>query len=288
MKNQVENDTRMKVALEASAHLKGPGYFAEALASITILPCSLAIARAGARVKNMTLYRHVAELACRPTETFVLPVPSPSVFLGGTHVTNGLLVQEIIIMPVGSTSFWDALQISMAVIDNLLDIRQKECGQKKRKMNCGDACPSTLVDCSEAFELVKDAIEQSPHAKKIKIATSVAAHDFCDRDTGSYDMQWKDEKKMGSERVRTEDLAKVFERWTDEYSLASIEEPFDKEDWDGHRRLTASIGGKVQVVGGALFGADLFGAVRPCCCPKAGGDADGFMGTAPVGGRGKP
>lgn len=97
---------------------------------------SMAICRAAAACKNMTLYQRIAELAGKPTEKYVLPVPSFNVINGGSHAGNFLACQEFMILPVGATNFREALQIGAEVYHTLKKEIQKRYGQDAT--NVGD------------------------------------------------------------------------------------------------------------------------------------------------------
>jgi len=48
------------------------------------------LARATAYAKGVPLYKHIADLAGRSSEKFVLPVPALNIINGGAHAGNKL------------------------------------------------------------------------------------------------------------------------------------------------------------------------------------------------------
>lgn len=74
-----------------------------------ILAVSLATARAGAASRGLPLYHHLAELAGKPTDKFIMPVPSLNIINGGAHAGNSLEMQEFMILPTGANSFKESL-----------------------------------------------------------------------------------------------------------------------------------------------------------------------------------
>merc|ERR1711920_830122 len=87
------------------------GWSKSKLGANAILAVSMAICRAGAAASEMPLYQYIAKLAGKPTEKFVMPVPSFNVINGGSHAGNGLACQEFMVLPLGASTFREALQI---------------------------------------------------------------------------------------------------------------------------------------------------------------------------------
>eukprot|EP00438_Fugacium_kawagutii_P002853 Skav236158 [mRNA] locus=scaffold4035:24816:43825:+ [translate_table: standard] len=179
---------------------------------------SMAICRAAAACKNQTLYQRVAELAGKPTDKFVLPVPAFNVINGGSHAGNGLPVQEtgeFMILPVGAATFREALQIGAEVYHHLKKVIQDAVLEKygQDATNVGDegGFAPNVTESDEALQVHRAAFSS---AAKVKLGTDVAASEF-------YDATW--------------------------YPMVSIEDPFDQDDWDGYRPFTAAVGEKVFI-----------------------------------------
>jgi len=229
------------------------GWSKEKLGANAILAVSMAICRAGAASKNQPLYQRVAELAGKPTEKFVMPVPAFNVINGGSHAGNALPCQEFMILPVGAATFREALQIGAEVYHTLKKVITEKYGQDA--VNVGDegGFAPNVTESDEALEVLMMAIEKSGHKAKVKIGTDIAASEFYDADKKKYDLYWKDKAKKGTSMMSTEELAAYFKTWTEKYPLVSIEDPFDQDDWEGYSAFTKSIGEEVQIVGDDLL-----------------------------------
>merc|ERR1712160_62788 len=95
------------------------GWSKSKLGANAILAVSMAIARAGAASMQMPLYEYIANIAGRPTDKYVMPVPCFNVINGGSHAGNRLACQEFMILPVGASSFREALIIGAEVYHTL-------------------------------------------------------------------------------------------------------------------------------------------------------------------------
>lgn len=248
---QVELDKLMYEELDGTQNEWG--WCKEKLGANAILAVSMAICRAAAACKNQTLYQRIAELAGKPTDKYVMPVPSFNVINGGSHAGNGLPCQEFMVMPVGASSFREALQIGAEIYHHLKKVIQAKYGQDACNVGDEGGFAPNVTESSEALEVLMTAIEKSGHASKVKIATDIAASEFYVAEEKKYDLYWKDAAKKGKHLMTTEELANYFKGWTEKYPLVSIEDPFDQDDWEGYRAFTALIGTNVQVVGDDLL-----------------------------------
>ena len=89
---------------------------------------SLATARAGAASRGIPLYQHLAELAGKPTNKYVMPVPSLNIINGGSHAGNSLEIQEFMILPTGANSFKESLRLGIEVYHSLSTLLKKKFG----------------------------------------------------------------------------------------------------------------------------------------------------------------
>ena len=89
---------------------------------------SLATARAGAACSKIPLYQHLAGLAGKPTNKFVMPVPSLNIINGGAHAGNSLEMQEFMILPTGADSFKESIRIGVEVYHSLAKLLKKKFG----------------------------------------------------------------------------------------------------------------------------------------------------------------
>merc|ERR1719207_469164 len=143
----------------------------------------MAIARAGAAAKSMPLYKYIAEMAGKPTDKFVMPVPSFNVINGGSHAGNRLACQEFMILPVGASTFKEAMQVGSEVYHILKGVIKKKYGQDACNVGDEGGFAPSVQDNNEALDVLMEALGKSGHLAKIKIATDVAASEFYDAKT---------------------------------------------------------------------------------------------------------
>merc|ERR1712232_240026 len=151
----------------------------------------MAVCRAGAAASRMPLYKYLAKLSGKPTDKFVMPVPSFNVINGGSHAGNRLACQEFMILPVGASTFKEAMQIGAEVYHTLKGLIKKKYGQDA--INVGDegGFAPNVQDNDEALDVLMEAIKKSGHEGKVKIGTDVAASEFYIADTKKYDLDFK-------------------------------------------------------------------------------------------------
>merc|ERR1719203_1172193 len=104
------------------------GWSKAKLGANAILAVSMAVCRAGAAASEMPLYQYIAKISGKPTDKFVMPVPSFNVINGGSHAGNRLACQEFMIMPTGSKNFREALQHGAEVYHALKKVVSEKWG----------------------------------------------------------------------------------------------------------------------------------------------------------------
>eukprot|EP00301_Raphidiophrys_heterophryoidea_P014852 c23323_g1_i1.p1 GENE.c23323_g1_i1~~c23323_g1_i1.p1 ORF type:complete len:457 (+),score=117.97 c23323_g1_i1:1-1371(+) len=217
-----------------------------------ILAVSMAVCKAGAAQKGVPLYQHIADLA--GVTEFVLPVPSFNIINGGSHAGNKLAMQEFMILPVGASSFREAMRMGAEVYHNLKKVIKKKYGQDA--VNVGDegGFAPNIMSSYEGLDLIVEAIELAGYTGKVKLGMDVAASEFRTQD-GNYDLDFKTEgdAKDKSQTLSGEALADMFANFVDKYPFVSIEDPFDQDDWESYTKMNARLGGKIQIVGDDLL-----------------------------------
>ena len=219
------------------------------LGANAILAVSMAVCRAGAASQKTPLYKYIADM-CSVKE-FIMPVPSFNVINGGKHAGNKLAMQEFMILPVGASNFSEAMRYGTEVYHNLKKIIKEKYGQDA--VNVGDegGFAPNIQDNKEGLELLKKAIEISGYAGKVRIGMDVAASEFFK--DGRYDLDFKNPKNTGSMVKSGDEMVELYKNFAKEYELISIEDPFDQDDWESYKKLTAQIGNSVQIVGDDLL-----------------------------------
>jgi enolase len=230
------------------------GWSKSKLGANAILAVSMAACRAGAAASEMPLYQYIAKIAGKPTDRFVMPVPCLNVINGGSHAGNRLACQEFMICPTGASSFKEALIIGCEVYHTLKNVIKKKYGQDA--CNVGDEggfAPSVQAN-EEALDLLMDALAQSGHKDKVKIATDVAASEFYDSKTKLYDLDFKNPAGSSPEmKLTATKLMDVYDSWIKKYPFVSIEDPFDQDDWEAYSAFMTKVGDSQQVVGDDLL-----------------------------------
>lgn len=224
------------------------------LGANAILGASMAACKAGAWALRRPLYAHIAALAQRPTDKFVLPVPVLNVLNGGTHAGNNLAMQEFMIMPVGASSFRQAMQMGSEIYHALKGVIKAKYGQDA--VNVGDEggfAPSIQKN-DEALDLLMSAIAKAGYEGKIKLAMDVAASEFYKGDAKVYDLLFKAKNNDGSGRLDGKALTRLYGEFCAKYPIVSIEDPFDQDDWAHYTHMMSETASKkLQIVGDDLL-----------------------------------
>ncbi len=214
------------------------------LGANAILAVSIAAARAAANSYGLPLYRFLGGV-----QGTKLPVPMMNILNGGAHATNTVDTQEFMIMPVGASSFKEALRWCAEVFHNLAKILKNK-GLATSVGDEGGFAPNLASD-EETIETILEAVKAAGYepGKDFMIAMDAASSEWKDKELGvGHYLQPKSGKKFTSDEL--------IEHWAslvDKYPIISIEDALDEEDWEGWQKLTAKLGGKVQLVGDDLF-----------------------------------
>ncbi|KAG6529686.1 hypothetical protein ZIOFF_011899 [Zingiber officinale] len=246
---QVEIDNFMVQKLDGTSNEWG--WCKQKLGANAILAVSLAVCKAGASVKKIPLYQHIANLA--GNKTLVLPVPAFNVINGGSHAGNKLAMQEFMILPVGASSFKDAMKMGVEVYHNLKAVIKKKYGQDATNVGDEGGFAPNIQENKEGLELLKTAIEKAGYTGKVVIGMDVAASEFYNDKDKTYDLNFKVENNDGSQKISGDSLKDVYKSFASEYPIVSIEDPFDQDDWTHYSKMTEEIGQQVQIVGDDLL-----------------------------------
>merc|ERR1719446_2043893 len=172
------------------------GWSKATLGANAILAVSMAVCRAGAAASRKTLYEYIAEMSGKPTDKYMMPVPSFNVINGGSHAGNRLACQEFMILPVGASSFKEALIMGCEVYHTLKGVIKKKYGQDACNVGDEGGFAPSVQDNNEALDVLMEALKQSGHASKVKIGTDVAASEFYK--DGKYDLDFKNPSGQGA------------------------------------------------------------------------------------------
>ncbi len=220
----------------------------ENLGANAMLSVSLACAKAAAAALSMPLYRYVGG-----TGSHLLPVPMMNILNGGKHAANTVDFQEFMIMPICGACFSDALRICAEVYHNLKKLLE-ERGLSTGVGDEGGFAPD-LPDAESVLSILVDAVRASGYVpgEDVWIAMDAASSELYNEKTNMYHFPGESRLK-GEEIIRsTEEMISYFESLVDKFPVLSIEDALAEDDWDGWQKLTARLGGKVQLVGDDLF-----------------------------------
>jgi enolase len=167
---------------------------------------------------------------------------------GGAHADNSVDVQEFMVMPVGASSFHEALRWGVEVFHSLKAVLKKN-GYSTAVGDEGGFAPN-LKSNEEALERVLQAITAAGYkpGEQIAIAIDPAASEFYDRASGKYVF-----KKSDSSQRSPEEMVRFWENWVRHYPIVSLEDGLAEGDWEGWKLLTAEVGDHLQLVGDDIF-----------------------------------
>ncbi len=210
------------------------------LGANAILGVSMAVARAAAESYDLPLFQYLGG-----TNAKELPVPMMNILNGGAHADNNVDIQEFMIMPIGASSFMEALRYCAEVYHTLKGVLKAK-GLATGVGDEGGFAPN-LGSNEEALQVITEAIEKAGLVvgKDIVFAIDAASSEFYK--DGKYHLAGEGKVKTAAEMV--EYYAELCEK----YPIYSIEDGLAEEDWEGWKLLTERLGKTVQLVGDDLF-----------------------------------
>jgi len=212
------------------------------LGANAILPVSMAVTKAGAAGKHLSLYQYIGELY--GVTPYRLPVPMCNVINGGKHAGQENSIQEHMLMPTGAETFTEGIRMVSESYHELAKLLKKKFGAGGTLIGDeGGFAPAQMDSVHDRLNIMLTAVHNVGYEGLIKIAMDPASSEFF------YDGTYKIGKKSyaGSELVDFyADLCKTF-------PIVSIEDGLAEDDWDSWVQLTKKIGKDVQIVGDDLF-----------------------------------
>ncbi|MFQ6672816.1 MAG: phosphopyruvate hydratase, partial [Candidatus Tectimicrobiota bacterium] len=212
------------------------------LGANAILGVSLAVAKAAAEELGVELFHYLGGVNARE-----LPVPLMNLLNGGAHADNNVDIQEFMIVPVGASSFGEALRMGAETFHHLRAVL-REKGYPTAVGDEGGFAPN-LQSNAEAIELLLQGIERAGYrpGEDILVALDAAASELYQAD-GTYRLPAEKEPVMTAEG-----LVALYTEWVARYPIISIEDGLAESDWEGWKLLTRRLGDKVQLVGDDIF-----------------------------------
>jgi enolase len=212
------------------------------------LGVSLAVAHAAAASVGLPLYRYLGGTNAR-----VLPVPMMNVINGGKHADNTIDFQEFMVLPLGAPSFREALRMGAEVFHNL----KKVLHDKHLSTTVGDegGFAPNLKSADEALEMLALATEKAGYklGEQVFFALDPATTELYDEAKKKGKTGYCFFKSAPDKIISSDEMIALWASLCKKWPIVSIEDGLAKDDWDGWKKLTAELGGKVQMVGDDLF-----------------------------------
>ena len=212
------------------------------LGANAILGVSMAVARAAAEEVGLPLFQYIGGVNAKQ-----LPVPMMNILNGGEHADNNVDVQEFMILPVGAKSFREGLRMGAEVFHSL----KKVLGEKGLACGVGDegGFAPNLDSNRAALELIVEAKKKAGYepGQDVMLGLDVAATEMYNKETKKYVLAGEGKELTAAEMVA------LYEDWSNNFPIITIEDGLDEEDWDGWKLLTEKLGNKLQLVGDDLF-----------------------------------
>ncbi len=210
------------------------------LGANAILAVSLAIAKAAAIDLGIPLYRHVGGTYAR-----TLPVPMMNIVNGGVHADNPIDIQEFMIQPIGAGTVAEGIRMGSEIFAAL----KKGLHDAGHNTNVGDegGFAPNLKSADEALGFIAKACEKAGYhpGDDVTFALDPASSEF-----------FKDGKYVLAGEGKSLDadgIVRYYEALIARYPIVSIEDGCAEDDWEGWKHLTATLGGKLNIVGDDIF-----------------------------------
>jgi len=214
------------------------------LGANAILAVSLASAKASANAQKVQLYEHIGNLYSQDTPR-IMPLPMMNILNGGEHADNNVDIQEFMVLPVGMSSFSEALRAGVEIFHSLKSVLSRE-GLSTAVGDEGGFAPD-IESNAQALQMISEAISLAGYSlgQDVVLGLDCAASEF-------YSEQKYHLRGEGSS-YNSAEFVDYLANLTENYPIKSIEDGLDESDWDGWALLTQKLGDKIQLVGDDLF-----------------------------------
>jgi enolase len=218
----------------------------ERLGANAVLSVSVAAAVAAACAAGEPLYRFAGEL-----ERVQLPLPMVNILSGGAHAGGRIDVQDVLAIPVGATSFSQAIEWAGRVRRGTTSVLRSRGYEVALVADEGGLGPG-LESNRSAIEAVADGIEYSGlrAGEDVAIGVDLASSQFYDVERGCYSL------RSESRELSAKEWISEVAGWVVDFPIVSVEDVMAEDDWDGWSLATAALA-SVQVIGDDLFATDV-------------------------------
>src|SRR4051794_38889768 len=218
------------------------------LGANAILGVSMAAAHAAAKTVGLPLYRYVGG-----ANATVLPVPLMNILNGGKHADNTVDFQEFMIVPIGAASFREGLRMGAEVFHSL----KKVLHDKHLNTAVGDegGFAPNIASADEALATISTAIEKAGYklGEQVAFALDSACTELYEEARHKGKEGYCFFKSAPDRVISSDEMIDLWVKLCDRYPIRSIEDGLAEDDWAGWKKLTAKLGGRVQLVGDDLF-----------------------------------
>ncbi|MEG1572588.1 MAG: phosphopyruvate hydratase [Bacteroidales bacterium] len=213
------------------------------LGANAILGVSLACAQAAAQETGQPLFRYIGGVNAN-----TLPIPMMNILNGGSHADSNVDFQEFMVMPVGASSFSEALRMGTEVFHTLKSVLKKQ-GLSTGVGDEGGFAPS-LKSNEDAIKVILEAIDKAGYkaGEDIFIALDPASSEFYLPEEKMYHLH-----KSTGEKLTASQMVDFWADWAKRYPIISIEDGMAEDDWDGWKLMTDKLSNTCQLVGDDLF-----------------------------------
>ena len=161
-----------------------------------------------------------------------MPVPAFNVINGGSHAGNKLAMQEFMILPVGASTFAEAMKMGSEVYHNLKTVIKAKYGQDACNVGDEGGFAPNIQENKEGLELLKEAIEKAGYTGKIKIGMDVGGVRVLEGRGQGVRPGLQDGEQRRLAVKSGEEMIEMYKEFCSEYPIVSIEDPFDQDDFE--------------------------------------------------------
>ncbi|TMQ35152.1 MAG: phosphopyruvate hydratase, partial [Planctomycetota bacterium] len=212
------------------------------LGANALLGVSLACAHAAAAAGNVPLWRYLDK-----DGSARLPLPMVNLISGGLHAGGNLDFQDFLMLPIGATSFSEALLMAVHVYRALGSILLQH-GYEGALVGDEGGYGPRLESNEAAIEMILEAVTEAGYTPGTQVALGIDVASTHFYRAHSYHLN-----ATGGMALMDDDMVDLLRRWVQNYPILSIEDGMAEDDWEGWRKLTAALGRRVQLIGDDLF-----------------------------------
>ena len=212
------------------------------LGANSIYSVSIAVARAAAASRGLSLYRHLGG-----AEAHLLPAPMFNMINGGATYGAGVEFQEFLLIPAGAETYSEALRTGVEIFSKVGDTIRKRYGSKAVHIGPSAGYEAPTGEPGAILEILLEAAERAGYGGMCKLGIDCAASHFYSPEKKTY--------RFKGEEVGREELISFLESLAKAYPLFVIEDPLDEDDFEGFAEITKRL--DLLVIGDDLFVTNL-------------------------------